>query len=401
MAETAITMPKLGLTMTEGLLAEWLVAPGDSVAAGQPLFVVETDKISNEIEAPAEGRIIAFQVAAGETVPVGAVLATWTGPGASMAEQPLQSDSNRTEPTEQHARMSPAGASTVAIGAGQRILSTPLARRAAREAGLDLAIVRGSGPRGRIQARDVAVALVEVRPADATIPVSSRGSASGGARRGLRQMIAARVSRSKAEVPHFYVTAEVRLDRLNALRAELNGATFTSRKLSITAFLAIAADRALAALPEANVIWRDGDVRKPAGRAIGIAVEAAEGVLAPVVPISGSIGAFAEAMDEAVARARSGRLAAQDMHEAAMGLSNVGMIPVRSLTPIIDPDQTYMLGVGAPKKVFRPGPSGEPFVVEEIILTLACDHRAVDGALAARLLAAIVERIESPLSLLT
>jgi pyruvate dehydrogenase E2 component (dihydrolipoamide acetyltransferase) len=380
-AGARIVMPKLGLSMTEGLLAEWLVAPGDEVAAGQVMFVVETDKISNEVEAPAPGRILSLLVEAGETVDVGAPLALWTGPGQGVGE-----------PVDE--APAPARAETPALVAapasgGDRIRSTPFARRLAKQGGIAVETCPGTGPRGRIQARDVRATL-EAKPAAAP-----KG-------RNLRALIAARVSRAKAEIPHFYVTADAAFDALIALRAGLNADPGSPRSLSVTAFLAQAVARALALQPEANVVWRDGRAMPLPGIAIAIAVDTPEGVMAPVVPfeVLGDIYSAAATLDAAIARARAGRISAADAGEAAIGISNVGMFNVRALTPIIDPDQSFMLGVGAPQAVFRPGPHGRPRAVKEVTLTLACDHRAIDGAGAARFLALIVELLEQPARLL-
>lgn len=172
------------------------------------------------------------------------------------------------------------------------------------------------------------------------------------------------------------------------------------RKLSVTAFLGAAVTRALALRPEANVVWRDGRAVPLQVLAIGIAVEAPGGVMAPVVSFGGGIYDFAAGLDGAIERARGGRLGAADVGEAAIGISNVGMFGVRSLTPIIDPDQTFMLGVGAPHSSFRADEKGAPVAVQEVTLSFACDHRAIDGAAAARFLATIVELIEHPTRLL-
>jgi pyruvate dehydrogenase E2 component (dihydrolipoamide acetyltransferase) len=351
-----IVMPKLGLTMSEGLIAEWLVRPGDEVRAGQTLFVVETDKVSNEIEAPETGRIVALLVEQGATVDVGTPVATWTV----------------TAPR---------------AGDARRIVSTPYARRLAQQGGVDIALVSGTGARGRVQARDVAAALAQRAPEPAARAVAPRDR---------RQLIAARVSRSKAEIPHFYLTADVAFDALNKLRWDLNADPAAPRKLGVTAFLGMAVARALMLHPEANVVWRGTHVEQLQEIAIGIAVEAPGGVMAPIVPVTGGIYAFAAAMNSAIDRARGGRLGAGDVGEAAIGISNVGMYRVRSLTPIIDPDQTFMLGAGAPRMTFRPGTNGKPNAMQEVSLVLACDHRAIDGAPAARFLGTIVELLEQP-----
>jgi len=382
-AGARIVMPKLGLSMTEGLLAEWLVAPGDEVAAGQVLFVVETDKISNEVEAPAPGRILSLLVEAGETVDVGAPIALWTGPGQSVVEEAEESPAPlQAAPAAPEIHSGPA--------AGDRIRSTPFARRLAKQGGVAIESCIGTGPRGRIQARDVRAAL---EPKSTSSPPKGRD---------LRALIAVRVARSKAEIPHFYVTADAAFDALLTLRAGLNPDPATPRPLSVTAFLAQAVARALALMPEANIVWRDGRTVRLPGVAIGIAVDTPEGVMAPVVPVDGQGDIYRTAADleAAIARARSGRIGAGDAGEAAIGISNVGMFNVRALTPIIDPAQSFMLGVGAPQSVFRPGPHGRPRAVREVTLTLACDHRAIDGAGAARFLATIVELLEQPVRLL-
>lgn len=380
MTETSILMPKLGLSMTEGLLSEWNVKPGDEVAAGQVLFVVETDKISNEVEAPAAGRITSILVGAGETVDVGTPLALWTGPGQAGVA-PAEHAAPERSPTPPAGPASPPGED-------KRVRSTPFARRLAKQGGIAIESCVGTGPRGRIQARDVRAALEDTA---GPTPTPAGG-------RDLRALIAARVTRSKAEVPHFYVAADAAFDTLNALRRDLNADPAAAGRLSVTVFLAAAVARALALLPQANVAWRDGRAVRLAGIGVGIAVDTPAGVLVPVVrvPSGDTLQALAGRLDAAIGRARGGRLGAADAGEASIGISNVGMFGVRSLVPIIDPDQTYMLGVGAPRAVFRPGPGGEPVPLQEATLSLACDHRAVDGAGAARFLALVVELLEQP-----
>ncbi|NWK97444.1 2-oxo acid dehydrogenase subunit E2 [Sphingobium lactosutens] len=390
----SIVMPKLGLTMTEGLIVEWMVKPGDVVQSGQTLFVVETDKISNEIEAPSAGTILRLLIEEGGTAAVGAPVAMWTGPaqGQSGPVQPESVDTSALIPVTTVVEAIPPSAKS------QRPLCTPFARRLAQQAGIDLATINGSGARGRIRACDIQ-ATVERSAAPALQPVGKGRTPQR--ERDLRSLIAARVSRSKAEVPHFYLSAGVRSDALAALRGELNTDPRSPRKLSITAFLGLAVGKALLLHPEANVVWRD-DRAQPLedGIAVGIAVEAPGGVMAPVVPIGSGLYDFAASLDAAIDRARRGRMGATDNGAAAIGISNVGMFNVHSLTPIIDPDQSFMLGVGAPRTVFRADENNLPVAAQEMTLNLACDHRAIDGAAAARFLATIVEMIERPVRLL-
>jgi pyruvate dehydrogenase E2 component (dihydrolipoamide acetyltransferase) len=334
---------------------------------------VETDKINNEVEASAAGRIVALVAEAGSTVEVGATIALWTG-------------TDQVRSTLDYAAPPPPS----------RVLSTPLARRLAAQGAMAIGDVPGTGPRGRIQARDVR-AMLDRRPVPPVdLPSAPR------APRDHRALIAARVSRSFTEIPHFYVTADAVFDPLSSLRDDLNADPEGPGKLSVTAFITAAIGRALTRVPGANVVWRDGRVAELATVAVGVAVETTAGVAAPVVPVGGDgLYALARRLDAAIERARAGRLRTEDAGEAAIGVSNVGMHAVRALAPVIDPDQSFMLGVGAPRSVFRPGPDGAPKFVRELTLTLACDHRAIDGAAAARLLGEIVAGIEHPARLLT
>ncbi|WP_228445817.1 dihydrolipoamide acetyltransferase family protein [Terricaulis silvestris] len=392
-AELPIVMPKLGLTMQEGVLAEWRVEPGDEVVAGQIIFVVETDKISNEIEAPAAGRITRLLAETGATIEVGAPVALWTGQAqrAADASSAAVQASPRTGIERAPLR--------TAAESGGRLLSTPIARRMAALHNIALASVTGTGPRGRIQARDVESAIGQ-RGAIVTAQVA-RIRPDLTREQEMRRLIAQRLSRSKAEIPHFYLSADAKFDALAALREDL-GRDPAAPKLSVTALFVAAIARALAEHPDANVVWR-GDIATPlAAIGVGVAVETPLGVMAPVLQDADKLAPreLAAAMAGAIERAKAGKMRPGDAAPAAISISNVGMFGVRSLTPIIDPDQTYILGVGAPQHVVRPDARGKPSAVREITLTLACDHRAVDGAPAARLLSTIVSLIESPSRLL-
>jgi len=395
-AETHIVMPKLGLTMQEGVLSEWRVAPGDEVNVGQIMFVVETDKISNEVEAPASGRITRLLAETGETLAVGAPVALWTGPGSGADA------SNDAQASPQRASLPDHAPPTVtADPRSARVLATPLARRVASRAHVSLAAITGTGPRGRIQARDVQAAIARAQETAILAPANIAEGTAVTREGEIRRLIAARLTRSKAEIPHFYVVADARFDALAALRRDLSGDP-ASPKLSVTAFLIASVARALAMHPRANVAWRDGQVTPFALVGVGVAVDTPIGVMLPVIQGADKFAPheLAASLAGAIARAREGKLRASDVGRAAMSVSNVGMHNVRALTPIIDPDQTYILGVGAPQSVVRPNAQGMPCALGEVTLTLACDHRAVDGALAAQLLSSIVSLLESPSRLL-
>lgn len=372
MAGAPILMPKLGLTMTEGLLAEWKVAPGDTVTAGEVIFVVETDKISNEIEASAAGVIGALLVAEGETVPVGAMVAT-------MGET-TQTPSSRVIPQP-----------AAATAATHRIIATPLARRRATKAGIDLATLSGSGPRGRIMAQDVTTAPVAAAPAPNTIHEL-----------GAYQRVAARrLTEAKRDIPHFYVFADADVTSLLALREELNADPLQAR-LSVNAFVIAAVARTLRGFPEMNRVWAGDALRTLPTIDLGMAVEGPKGLVAPVLRALGglTLDEVAQAAEAMIASARAGKLSSRDLEGGAVAISNVGMFGVSGLLPIINPGQSSILGVGAAQPAFRPDASGAPVLRQMLHLALSCDHRVIDGALAARFLQALCRRLEAPAALL-
>lgn len=385
-----LVMPKLGLTMTEGLLAEWRVRPGDAYAVGDILFVVETEKIANEIEATEPGAIEAILVAEGETVPVGTPVARTADGSVSPAPVPE--------------RPTPAQPAPAQAGGGDRIVATPLARRLAAERGVDLAAVDGSGPRGRIKACDVercAAAPAATTAAAAPARPSAPSTAGDGRAGNARAATARRVAASKRDVPHFYVQTEAEVTALAALRAELN-ADARYPRITVSHLLIKAVGNALAAMPEINRIWLDEQEFALDTVDVGLVAETPDGLRIPVIrdvaarPLD---VVAAEARDK-VGRARDGNLVPEDVGGGAISISNVGMHDVTALVPIISPPQSMILGVGAERGVFRPDTGGNPVARREIALSLACDHRVIDGALAARFLASVAEAIRSPLGLL-
>lgn len=395
-----ILMPKLGLTMTEGLVASWAVKPGDEVKPGDLLFVVETEKVASDVLADEPGRIDKILVAEGETVPVGTpVCALATGAGgsarASAPAAPSPSPRQGAQPAPTAAANGPVEGAPAR--AGGRIVATPLARRAAREAGVDLARLAGSGPKGRIKFADVEAALA-ARPA-------ARPQASGEAARRaptrVERVIADRLTHSKQTIPHFYVLRTVDVTALTKLRAELNDDR-SRRALSVTHFIVAAVGRALAEMPDMNAVWRDEGIETLASTDVGVAVDVESGLVVPVLRDAGrrSLDALAGEMEGLVARARARQLAVDDMQGGAIAVSNVGMYGASYLVPVIDPAQSSILGVGAASELFRPDENGAPRLAREIGLTLSCDHRIHNGVRAARFLEHVAALLERPLRLL-
>lgn len=411
MASSAtIVMPKLGLTMTEGKLAEWRIKPGESVKAGQILFVVETDKIANEIEAPAAGQIIDLLVPAGETVPVGAAVMRWTGPGtATGPELSAPAPAAALQASAPPARPTAAVASAVRPGpsaadGGGRILATPLARRLAREQGVDLGGVAGSGPRGRIKAADVEKASTAARPSAAITGAAITGAAAGlagVAPDAVHAAMARRMVQSKRDVPHFYLASEAEVTALLDLRRQLNGIDGYPR-VTLNHLVVTAVGVALRELPQANRIWLDGRIVAFDSTDVGIAVSTPRGLFAPVLRDAGRIGIdrVATRADALAEAARNGRLGAQDMDGGAITVSNAGMFNVTRFAPIVNPPQAAILGVGSVRELFRPDAEGRPSLKREMGLVLSCDHRILDGVAGLALLNRIIEILQAPLRLL-
>lgn len=395
-----ILMPKLGLTMTEGTLAEWKVAPGDVVATGDLIFVVETDKISNEIAAPCDGVVAALHAAAGDVLPVGAILASLhvadqvVRPGASSPDEPHRSAPD-AGPDRGESWPCPAGA---------RVRATPLARRMASSAGIDLAQVSGSGPRGRIVAADLAAVLATTGQADPVAGAAAAAPSSAGTLRELsahQRVAVRRLTEAKREIPHFYVFAEADVTALLSLREQLN-AEQGRVKLTLNHFLIAAVARALATAPQMNCVWAEAGVRELAAIEIGVAVEGPKGLVAPVLRDLADLALdeIAAAATALVERARAGRLVQEDFAGGAVTISNVGMFGATALVPIINPGQSSIVGVGANVPVFRPDDDGRPVLRQILNLALSCDHRVIDGALAARFLHSVRRRLETAAGLL-
>lgn len=381
----AIVMPKLGLTMTEGTIREWCVRPGAIVGKGDVLFVVETEKASNDVEAEDDGEIAELLAAEGDTIAVGQPVALWAGSDA---------DSDRPGPAEADADAGPLAASQSAISApavppasGQdrsrvnaRGFSTPYARKLAAQAGFDIAEIAGTGPRGRIQAADVERAL--------------RGAGSA-----MREQIAPSRPADDVARLHYTLTTEVRCADLIAIREEVNAAAGASAPVGVTAFIVMAAVRALEEVPTANALWRDGIIRRPARPGIAICVAAPRRVQVLDISPDRGIRSISAALRESAECAQGGADSANSS-DAVMHIADLGAFNVRALVPVIDADQTYTLALGRIHDSWVRGDDGGPVPMPMLTLTLAADNRAVDYATAAMALTRIVELLEQPFRLI-
>lgn len=423
-----ILMPALSPTMEEGTLAKWLVKEGDTVQSGDILAEIETDKATMEFEAVDEGVIGKILIAEGTSgVKVNEAIAVLLedGEDASAATSAPKAE---TKAPEAKAASTPAAKAEAASAPapkaeGERVFASPLARRIAADKGLDLNAISGSGPRGRIVKADVESATASAKPAAASAPKAAPAAAAAPAPvsastvakmyegrsyeevplDGMRKTIAARLTEAKQTIPHFYLRREVRLDALMAFRGELNK-KLESRgvKLSVNDFIIKACALALQAVPDANAVWAGDRVLKMKASDVAVAVAIEGGLFTPVLQDAEakSLSALSAQMKDLAARARNRKLAPHEYQGGSFAISNLGMMGVENFDAVINPPHGAILAVGAGLKKPVVSATGEIEVATMMSMTLSVDHRVIDGALGAELLAAIVENLENPMAML-
>ena len=397
-----LVMPKLGLTMTEGAIAEWSIAPGTRFAAGETLFVVESEKAAVEFDAPAAGVLQEILVAVGTSVPVGTEIGKWLLDGA--------------EPAVLSASVGPDTSAATPSDKPPRIVATPLARRLATAADIGLAALTGSGPRGRIQAADVhaavrqrestapepAAALMST-PAPATRPAPTLAPSLGTVEplTPIQRTMASRVTASKLTIPHFYLSIDVDASALLDLRRNLNALPDRPRT-SVTHLLVAAVAEALRRVPAMNRVWTEDGMLTLPTLDVGLAVDTNRGLMSPVVRDLADKGFFGvvRSVDAVIQRARDGTLRPNDLQGGAITISNAGMHDVRYMGSIIVPGQSAILGIGSVQECFRPDEQGRPVLRREIGIVLSADHRIHTGVSALGFLNALKTVLQSPLALL-
>ncbi|WP_062226125.1 pyruvate dehydrogenase complex dihydrolipoamide acetyltransferase [Aureimonas frigidaquae] len=458
-----VTMPALSPTMEEGTLAKWLVKEGDKVSPGDVIAEIETDKATMEVEAVDEGTVAKIMVPAGtEGVKVNATIAVLTADGESadagaIAADPkadaavtVSQDEVKSEPATatlttaqapaQESAEAPArGPAQASAPKGDRVFASPLARRIARELGVELAGVTGSGPQGRIVKSDVEAAAKgggakaeSAAPAAATpqaaaaAPAASapaKGASDDAVRKlfaqgsfeeiphdGMRKTIARRLVESKQTVPHFYLSVDCQIDALLALRKQLNEAAPMVRtdagdkpayKLSVNDMIIKAMACALKAVPDANVSWTESAMLKHRNADVGVAVSIEGGLITPIVRRADekTLSVISNEMKDLARRARSRKLKPEEYQGGTTAVSNLGMFGIRDFSAVINPPHATILAVGAGEEraVVR---KGEITIANVMTVTLSTDHRAVDGALGAELLSAFRQYIENPMGML-
>jgi pyruvate dehydrogenase E2 component (dihydrolipoamide acetyltransferase) len=430
-----ITMPALSPTMTEGTLAKWLVGEGDNVQSGDVIAEIETDKATMEVEAVEEGVIGRLLISEGsEGVPVNSVIAllledgedaaAMDGMDTASAGAPAAAPPQAPEPAPAAPAAAPTPAAPVAAptspqsvaASGDRVFASPLARRMASQAGLELGGVVGSGPNGRIVKRDVEAALAAPAQA-APVAVATTGAAIAAPAATteaspyepafelepastMRKVIAQRLTESKQTVPHFYLTVDCEIDAMLKIRKELNSQS-DAYKISVNDMIIKACGVALRKVPEANASWTGDAVKlyKTADIAVAVAIEG--GLITPVIRDAGGKGleTISGEMLDLAGKAKDGKLAPEEFQGGTFSISNLGMYGVRNFDAVINPPQGAILAVGAgePRPVVK---NGALAVATVMSVTLSVDHRAVDGAVGAQFLAAFKGLIENPLSML-
>jgi pyruvate dehydrogenase E2 component (dihydrolipoamide acetyltransferase) len=421
---TNILMPALSPTMTEGKLSRWVKKEGEEVKSGDVLAEIETDKATMEVEAVDEGYLAKILVPEGsEGVAVNAVIAVLTETKGEKVDAPVAAaPAPAAKPAPEAAAKpdaTPASAAAPAPNHGERVFASPLARRMAKQAGIDLAAIKGTGPNGRIVKSDL-----EAAPAQPSAPAAAAAPAPPPAPKpasapapainaphtkipnsSMRKIIARRLTESKQNVPHFYLSANIELDALLKLRAELNAKSPkegpTAFKLSVNDLIIKACAVALRRHPNVNASYTDEAILQYTDVDISIAVAIPDGLITPIIRKADQQGlaSISNSMKDLGARAKAGKLKPEEFQGGGFSISNLGMFGIPEFSAIINPPQAAILAVGAGEQ--RAVVKNDAIAIATVMtVTLSVDHRVVDGALGAAFLATLKGVIEDPLSLL-
>jgi pyruvate dehydrogenase E2 component (dihydrolipoamide acetyltransferase) len=446
-------MPALSPTMEEGKLAKWHVKEGDSVSSGDVIAEIETDKATMEVEAVDEGKVAKIVVPAGtEGVKVNALIAVLAEEGEDVAEaakaggapekkaetpkaaeapkqEPAKAEAPKAEPAKSEKPQAPSAAPVANDhAAGDRVFASPLARRIAKDTGVDVAAVKGTGPHGRVVKADVEAAIAgggakaaapAVAPAapaakpmsdDAVLKLFEEGSYELVPHDNMRKTIARRLVEAKTTIPHFYLTVDCEIDALLALRAQINAAAPMKKtdhgeapvyKLSVNDMIIKAMAMALMAVPDANASWTEANMVMHKHADVGVAVSIPGGLITPIIRHADqkSLSVISNEMKDLASRARNRKLKPEEYQGGTTAVSNLGMFGVKDFAAVINPPHATILAVGAGEEraVVK---KGEIVVANVMSVTLSTNHRAVDGALGAELLQAFRKYIENPMSML-
>ena len=443
-----ILMPALSPTMEKGNLAKWLKKEGDKIKSGDILAEIETDKATMEVEAVDEGILAKIMVPDGtQDVPVNQIIAMIASEGEDVAGVKAGSAAPAAGPAPVATAVAPASPATPAPASAvvpaarseaSRVFASPLAKRMAKEFGLDLSAIVGSGPHGRVVERDVKAAqsggtakaapatpaapmpATVAAPAPAPKPVMATGPSDDMTKKlfapgsyeevphdGMRKTIARRLTESKQTVPHFYLTVDCNLDALLSLREQINAAAPVSDgkpayKLSVNDMVVKAWAMALKAVPDANASWTENSMLKHKHADVGVAVSIPGGLITPIIrdACHKTLSTISNEMKDLAARAKNRKLKPEEYQGGTTAVSNLGMFGVKDFCAVINPPHATILAVGAGEKRPVVKADGTLGVATVMSVTLSTDHRAVDGALGAEALAAFRKYIENPMGML-
>jgi pyruvate dehydrogenase E2 component (dihydrolipoamide acetyltransferase) len=428
-----VLMPALSPTMTEGKLARWLKKEGDAIKSGQVLAEIETDKATMEVEAVDEGKLGKILIAEGTdgvkvNTPIAVILEEGEDASALAAPAaPTRPAAGASAPLLAAAEAPRQAAPPALVHDGARIMASPLAKRMAQQAGVDLATLKGSGPGGRVVKADIDAALARgpaarpAAPAATPAPVAPvamqapkpapAASVAGGApyqlvpHTTMRKVIARRLTEAKQTIPHFYLTIDCEIDALLKLRADLNAKAPEkgegAYKLSVNDFVIRAAALGLKKVPAANASWSDDGVLMYQQADISVAVAIPGGLITPIIWHADSKGlaAISNEMKTLGAKARDGKLQPEEYQGGTFSVSNLGMYGIKQFEAVINPPQGCILAVGAGEQ--RPVVKNGALAIATVMsCTLSVDHRVVDGAIGAEFLAALKKLIEDPITML-
>lgn len=421
-----VLMPALSPTMEKGKLSKWLKKEGDAVKSGDVLAEIETDKASMEVEAVDEGTIGKLLIPAGtEDVLVNTPIAVILGEGEKMGDAPKTATlvaGPKPVQSAEPAQSAPVPSTPVAASAprpeGARVFASPLARRIAKQKGVDIATLLGSGPHGRIVLKDVetakpaaaapaaksAAAPMAVQPSDEQVlKLFAPDSYELVPHDSMRKVIARRLTESKQTIPHFYVSVDVTIDELLELRERVNLQAPKDKegkplwKISVNDFIIKAMAMALVKVPDANVSWTDSAMVKHKHADIGVAVSIPGGLITPIVRSAETKGLaqISAEMKDYAARARNRKLKPDEYTGGSAAVSNMGMMNVKSFAAIVNPPHASILAIGSAER--RPVVRGDAIKIEQqMTITLSTDHRCIDGALGAEFIGAIKAYLEEP-----
>jgi pyruvate dehydrogenase E2 component (dihydrolipoamide acetyltransferase) len=439
-----VLMPQLGETVAEGKITQWFKSAGDTIKPGDNLFEIETDKVSMEVPSTTAGVLAEIRVPAGAVAPVGAVVAVIADGAAAAPSKPAvaaaPAPSASPPPITMRAAITQVAAAPSApikldpffevrtpernygparLPGGRT--ATPLARRLAAEGGIDLAIISPSGPHGRILARDVEAAARAAAPPRLAGIAPDEGLSADSIKAiyrdvpfrevpldAMRRTIARRLIEAKQTIPHFYLTADVEITRLLTLREEANAAAPKDKqgnpafKLSLNDLIIKAWAAALQRVPAANAVWAQDRILRFEHSDIAVAVALEGGLIAPVIRQAEqkTLSAISNETKELATRARAKKLKPSDYEGGSSTISNLGMYGVREFAAIINPPQATILAVGAARRQAIEREDGSVAFASVLSVTLSCDHRVVDGALGAELIAAFRRLVEQPVTML-